>query len=197
MAKYSIEESTLTNIANAIRAKTGGTAALTPAAMDEALNSIPTQAAKTVTPSTADQTAVAKGVFTTGAVTVKGDANLKAENIAEGVSIFNVAGSHKGGTDIQTCTVQVNVFAGSPTIKDILYTKFEDGVISAVYIAQATPPFTLNNVICGSCIHLYNYGDRGWGSFENGVNLATNAPHLYAKVSDTPGTTTFSAIGGK
>lgn len=120
--------------------------------------------------------------------------NTGLQSILETVNNLPEGG---GGTDIQTCTVEVTIYMGSPTIKDILYTKFEDGVMSAVYIPQMNPPFTLNNVICGSCIHLYNYGDRGWGSIENGVNLATNAPHLYAKVSDTPGTTTFSAIGGK
>lgn len=98
MAKYSIEDSTLTNIANAIRAKTGGAAALNPEAMDETLNGIPEQAAKTITPTDVDQTAVAKGVFTTGEVTVKGDANLKAENIADGISLFGVVGSHKGSS---------------------------------------------------------------------------------------------------
>lgn len=51
-----------------------------------------TQAAKTVTPGTSDQTAVSSGVYTTGAVTVKGDANLKAENILSGKSIFGVSG---------------------------------------------------------------------------------------------------------
>ena len=56
-----------------------------------------TQAAKTITPSTSSQTAIASGVYTTGAVTVAGDANLKAENIAEGVSIFGVTGTHSGG----------------------------------------------------------------------------------------------------
>ena len=56
-----------------------------------------TQGAKTVTPGTTNQTAVASGRYTTGAVTVKGDANLKAENIAEGVSIFGVQGTHSGG----------------------------------------------------------------------------------------------------
>lgn len=57
-----------------------------------------TQAAKTVTPGTANQTAVASGRYTTGAVTVKGDANLVAGNIKSGVSIFGVAGTLKTGS---------------------------------------------------------------------------------------------------
>ena len=55
-----------------------------------------TQAAKTVTPSTSEQTAVASGVYTTGAVTVKGDSNLKAANIKSGVTIFGISGSYDG-----------------------------------------------------------------------------------------------------
>lgn len=51
-----------------------------------------TQAAKTITPGTLNQTAVSSRVYTTGAVTVKGDANLKAENILGGKSIFGVSG---------------------------------------------------------------------------------------------------------
>ena len=62
-----------------------------------AAQQLPTQAAKTVTPGTTAQTAVAPGRYTTGAVQVAGDANLKAENIAEGVSIFGVTGTHSGG----------------------------------------------------------------------------------------------------
>lgn len=56
-----------------------------------------TQAAKTITPSTSNQTAVASGRYTTGTITVKGDSNLKAENIAKGISIFGVTGTHSGG----------------------------------------------------------------------------------------------------
>lgn len=69
---------------------------------------LPTQAAKTVTPGTTNQTAVASGRYTTGAVTVKGDANLKAENIAEGVSIFGVQGTHSGGTQLESVSLSVN-----------------------------------------------------------------------------------------
>lgn len=63
-----------------------------------ATKQLTTQAAKTVTPGTANQTAVASGRYTTGAVTVKGDANLVAGNIKSGVSIFGVAGSLDSGS---------------------------------------------------------------------------------------------------
>lgn len=62
-----------------------------------ATKQLTTQAAKIVTPSASSQTAVASGVYTTGVVTVAGDSNLVAENIAEGVSIFGVTGSYAGG----------------------------------------------------------------------------------------------------
>ena len=55
------------------------------------------QAAKTITPTTVNQTAVAGGYYTGGDVVVKGDSNLVAENIAEGISIFGVTGTHSSG----------------------------------------------------------------------------------------------------
>lgn len=67
-----------------------------PAGTKSATKQLTTQAAKTVTPGTSDQTAVASGRYTTGAVTVKGDANLVAGNIKSGVSIFGVNGEYEG-----------------------------------------------------------------------------------------------------
>ncbi len=55
-----------------------------------------TQAAKTITPTTYSQTAVASGKYTTGAVTVAGDANLVSSNIVAGKSIFGVSGTMIG-----------------------------------------------------------------------------------------------------
>ena len=57
---------------------------------------IPSQAAKTITPSTSAQTAIAAGTYATGAVTVAGDVDLIAKNIRKGVNIFNVAGTYDG-----------------------------------------------------------------------------------------------------
>lgn len=62
-----------------------------------ATQQLTTQGAKTVTPGTSNQTAVASGRYTTGDVVVSGDANLVPENIAEGVTIFDVTGTHSGG----------------------------------------------------------------------------------------------------
>lgn len=55
----------------------------------------PTKSAQTYTPGTTNQT-IAAGRWLTGAQTIKGDANLVANNIKSGVSIFGVAGNYAG-----------------------------------------------------------------------------------------------------
>lgn len=52
----------------------------------------------TITPGTAQKTAVASGRYTTGPIYVAGDANLKASNIKSGVSIFGVHGTYNPGS---------------------------------------------------------------------------------------------------
>lgn len=62
------------------------------------------QAAQTITPGTSNKT-IASGRYLTGTQTIKGDANLVAANIAAGVSIFGVTGTHSGGgTDTSDAT---------------------------------------------------------------------------------------------
>lgn len=56
------------------------------------------KAAATITPGTADQT-IASGQYLSGTQTIEGDANLIADNIKKGVSIFGVTGTlESGGT---------------------------------------------------------------------------------------------------
>lgn len=80
-----------------ITATTEQEAGYVPGGSKSATKQLTTQGAATITPGTTAQTAVASGRYTTGAVQVAGDANLAPENIAEGVSIFGVTGTHSGG----------------------------------------------------------------------------------------------------
>lgn len=68
--------------------------------------SISSKSAQTYTPTTSDQTITA-GQYLTGAQTIKGDANLRAENIAQGVTIFNVQGTLSSVTISQDATSKV------------------------------------------------------------------------------------------
>lgn len=69
---------------------------------------LPTISAATYTPTTSDQT-IAAGSYLTGAQTIKGDANLIAANIASGVTIFGITGTHSGGiTPTGTITISSN-----------------------------------------------------------------------------------------
>ena len=70
----------------------------------DAINGITAKSATTYTPTTSDQT-ISSGQYLSGAQTVKGDANLVAANIASGVSIFGVTGSHTGGLDVSIARV--------------------------------------------------------------------------------------------
>lgn len=67
---------------------------------------VPTKAAATITPGTSNQT-IAAGTYLTGAQTITGDADLKAENIKSGVNIFGVAGSLTSAVVSQDATSKV------------------------------------------------------------------------------------------
>lgn len=98
------------------------------------VGSLPTQGAKTVTPTTTEQVAVASGRYTTGDVKVAGDANLKAENIAEGVSIFGVTGTHSGGTQLESVSLSVNITYG--LWSNLYYYSIVDGYTTVSYTAS-------------------------------------------------------------
>ena len=68
--------------------------------------SVTTKGATTWTPTTSDQS-IASGTYLTGAQTIKGDANLQAQYIASGVSIFGVNGSLASPIISQDSTTKV------------------------------------------------------------------------------------------
>lgn len=85
------------NSSGLITASATQTAGYVSAGTKSGTKQMTTKSATTYIPSTSDQT-IASGTYLTGTQTIKGDANLKAENIASGVSIFGVSGTHQGGT---------------------------------------------------------------------------------------------------
>jgi len=68
--------------------------------------SITSKSATTYTPTTSDQT-IASGQYLSGTQTIKGDANLTASNIANGVTIFGVTGTLSAAVISQDGTTKV------------------------------------------------------------------------------------------
>lgn len=63
---------------------------------EKVTGTIASQAAQTITPGTSNKT-IPSGKYLSGIQTIKGDSNLKSENIKKGVSIFGVNGALEAG----------------------------------------------------------------------------------------------------
>ena len=79
--------------------------------------SVSTKATATITPSTSDQT-IAAGTYLTGIQTISGDANLKAENIKSGVTIFGKTGTFSGLDTSDANAVAANILYGKTAYVD-------------------------------------------------------------------------------
>jgi hypothetical protein len=124
-------------------------AGIVAAGTKSATQQLTVQAAKTVTPSTSNQTAVAKGRYTTGEVTVKGDANLKAANIASGVSIFGVAGT----------LTSKNVKIGEFTAYSSSHQTIHAGFAPTHVIIYRKPPYKYEIDFTTGDLHHAEYGN--------------------------------------
>ena len=118
-----------------------------------ATKQLTTKGATTYTPGTSNQT-IASGTYLTGTQTIKGDANLKAENIAEGVSIFGVAGTHSGGSggaNVETCTGTAKA-AGIPPSNSVWFTNANMQPASCTLGGKTATTFT---AVKGSFAFIY------------------------------------------
>jgi hypothetical protein len=101
--------------------------------------SVTTKAARTITPSTSNQT-IASGTYLTGTQTISGDADLVARNIKTGVQIFSVTGSYtsdataRAGDIVSGETAYVN---GSKVTGSLIINKY--------YTGSSAPSSSLGN----------------------------------------------------
>lgn len=172
------------NSSGLITASATQTAGYVSAGTKSGTKQLTTQAAKTITPSTSSQTAVASGVYTTGIITVAAipstyeqvttetDAyTTKLASLETAVTALEteLAGKASGGSggNINTCSVVLQ--SGDNQIdyyETYIVTTFENGKISNVYrVASSSEEtsdsfnITLNNVVCGSLIYI---NVNGW-----------------------------------
>lgn len=109
--------------------------------------------ATTYTPSTSNQT-IASGTYLTGTQTIKGDSNLKASNIASGVSIFGVTGTHSGSEDLDTeLTTQESLIS---QLSSILDNKASGGSGTSLDTCTVTITADNNNIRAYGCTVINN-----------------------------------------
>ena len=104
-----------------------------------------TKSAATIIPSTTDQIITA-GQYLTGIQTIKGDANLVAANIASGVSIFGVTGTHSS----------IDTSDATATAADIV-----SGKTAYVNRSKVTGTLVVQNYYTGTTVPESSLGNNG------------------------------------
>lgn len=107
--------------------------------------------AQTYTPGTIDYT-IAANQYLTGAQTISGDTNLIPENIADGVSIFGVIGTHSGGGGAAAAIVDT-LDSGGGIIREITTVDLSsDTVTSAALLSGYTAHDWQGNSVVGTLV---------------------------------------------
>ena len=104
-----------------------------------------TKSAATIIPNTTDQI-IAAGQYLTGIQTIKGDANLVAANIASGVSIFGVTGTHSS----------IDTSDATATAADIV-----SGKTAYVNRSKITGTLVVQNYYTGTTVPESSLGNNG------------------------------------
>ena len=147
------------------------------------------QAAQMITPGTTNQT-IASYRWLTGTQTILGDANLVASNIADGVSIFGVTGTHSGGGGL-TCTISGN---GSSTTVYIKYNNQKYYTNGDTFVFQAGDEISFycsqggtNSIILnGETVATTSYTLTASGNIEVQITTSNGYSHVDITTSIIP-----------
>lgn len=162
-----------------------------------------TQAAKTITPSTSSQTAVAKSVYTTGAITV-GAIPSNYEDVGTETNVYTTklatletaitaletelegkASGGSGGINIETCSVVLN--GEGYAITSWVANVYENGEFTYIRNnSSGDTTATINNVVCGSIFECA-FGSNSPGACQtNGASVIQGTLfHITASAGET------------
>lgn len=153
-----------------------------------ATKQLTTKSAQTYTPTTTNQT-IASGRYLTGTQTIKGDANLVAENIKSGITIFNILGTFEGAND-PNITYRVvplgNATYGFELNDDGYYESQNKGKTNSYAICR----IHLNiKQSCDVIFDVINYGEAG---YDYGIFGNLNSPLTLSTTADSSSKKKFS-----
>lgn len=106
------------------------------------------KSAATYTPGTSDQS-IASGQYLNGTQTIKGDSNLTAGNIRNGVRIFNVTGSYAGSSS-----------SGGTNTSDATATASDIAKGKTAYVQGKKVTGKLTEYLAGETLSYYTSGDE-------------------------------------
>ena len=154
---------------------------------------LPTVGQISFTPGRYGSTLARSGNFLTGNVSVLGDENFVASNIANGVTIFGVTGTYEGSSsssssNITTATVQISM---DQAIRAVAYTSLlpSSGLLDSTMLSPNTTSVTLSNVAVGSIVAFSTYSSYGTQS-------TGTSPTSLGSYSLSSGTMRFYKING-
>ena len=151
-----------------------------------ATNQLSIQSAQTITPSTSNQV-ITSGKYLTGDQTIKGDINLVAENIKNGVSIFGVAGTLSAGIDTSDATaIPADILSGKTA-----YVNGSKVTGTIATVTQATPSISVNSSGLITASSNQEAGYVGAGTKSSTSQLTTQGAQTI-----TPGTTNKTIASG-
>lgn len=152
MAKYLVDETSLRDVADDIRAKTGGSSPITfPAGFKAAIETLVSPSGNQDIATLDEYNVSAKA---TARVSAAERAKFLPENIADGVTLLGVQGTHQGGTDTSDATAYSSDILFGATA----YARGEKlfGSILSKQAAQYTPSTQLQVISAGQ----YLAGDQ-------------------------------------
>lgn len=174
MAKYSIEGSTLTNIANHLRTQLGQTGGMTPEEMATLIDNL-VKLPELTTPGTADD-------LRNGKQLIDASGNIITGSMPD-----------SGGGGVDTCTMQVTSTYGNGFANYVIYSRYVNGEVVPELLTASVinSPLTITDVICGSAFTVYSpknivrntissnivkVTESGTGRFSQSIGICVKTP---------------------